>query len=73
MELMEALVQRRKSLVLILFKQTHNYAWVCITMMIMEKKSLSLNPTITMSTLQLNFVSETYSMDLVLVNLEKYL
>ena len=42
-------------------------------MMIMEKKSLSLNPTITMSTLQLNFVSETYSMDLVLVNLEKYL
>ena len=43
---MEALVQLRKSLVLILVKQTQNFAWVSIFMLI------SLKPTIKISTFQ---------------------
>ena len=76
--LMEALVQQKKSLVLILVKQTQNFPCVYIIMMIiicflMEQKSLSLKPTIKTVTFQLNFVSEVYLMDLVLLSLEKYL
>ena len=68
-----------KRLVLILVKQTQNFIWVCIIMLIiiicllMEKKSLSLKPKIKMLTFQINFVSEAYLMNLVLLNLEKYL
>ena len=77
LELMEALAQQRKILVLILVKETQNFAWACIITLIivicllMEKKSLSLKPTA--KTFRLTFVSETYLMDLVLLNLEKYL
>ena len=38
-----------------------------------KKKSLSLQPTIKMLTFQLNFVTEAYLMDSVLLSLEKYL
>ena len=78
LELMEALVHQRKNLVLILVKRTQNIVWVCIIMLIivvcllMEKKYLSLKPTIKMLTLRLNFVSKVYLMDLVLLSLEKY-
>ena len=41
--------------------------------LLMEKKYLSLKPTINMLTFQLNFVSEVYLMDSVLVSLDKYL
>ena len=71
---MEALVQRRKSLVLILVKQTQNFVQVCIITLIiviclsMEQKSLSLKPTIKMLTFQLSFFSEIY-LDLVLISI----
>ena len=68
---MEAFVHQRKSLVLlILVKQTENYAWVSIIMLVivicllMEKKPLNLKPTIKMLTFQLNFVSRVYLMNL---------
>ena len=73
------LVHQRKGLVLILVKRTQNFAWVCIRVLIiviyllMEKKSLDSKLPIKMLTLQLSFVSEVYLMDLVLLNLEKYL
>ena len=76
---MEALDDQKKSLVLLLVKQTQNFAWVYTIMLIivicllMEKKSLNLKLIIKMSTFQLNFVLEEYLMDLVLLNLEKYL
>ena len=63
------------SLVLISKKQRQNIVWFCIIMLIkaicllMEKKSLSLKPTIKMLTFQLNFVLEAYKMDLVLLSL----
>ena len=48
---MEALVHQKKSLVFILIKQTQNFAWVyiiilirVISLLIEEKKSLSLKP-----------------------------
>ena len=40
--------------------------------LLMQKKSLSLKPTIKMLTLQLNFVSEVYQMNLKLVILETF-
>ena len=76
---MEALDHWRKRLVLILVKQTQNFALVYIIMLtiviclLMEKKSLNLKPVIKMLTFQLNFVLEAYIMDLVLLGLEKYL
>ena len=61
-------------LVLISVKQTQNFIWVCITTaLLMENKALSLKPTVKMIIFELNFVSEAYLMDLVLVSLEKYL
>ena len=75
---MEDLDHQTKTLVLILVMQTQNFASVYIIMLIivicllMEKKSLSLRVTIKMLTFQLNFVSEVYLMDLVLLSLEKY-
>ena len=60
--LMEALVNQRKSLVLVLVYQTTNFAWVYVMMLIiiicllMEKNSLNLNWKIKMLTFQLNFV-----------------
>ena len=77
LELAEALVGQRKDLVLILVKQTQNFVWVSIIMLIiviyllMEKKSLSLKPKMKMLTFQPNFVSEAYLIYLVL--LENYL
>ena len=46
---------------------------VIVIYLLMENKSLTLKPTIKMLTFQLNFISELYLMDLVLVNLEGYL
>ena len=60
--LMEALVHKKKNLVLILLKQTQNFVWVYIIMLItvicllMKKKSLNLKPTIKMLTFQLDFL-----------------
>ena len=68
-----------KKFSLILVKQTQNFAWACIMMLmiviclLMEKKYLSLKSTIKMLTFLHNFVLEVYLMDLVLLGLEKYL
>ena len=70
---------QKRSLILILVKQTENFFWVYIIMVIiaicllMENKSLSLKSRIKMLTFQLNFVLEVFLMDLVLLSLEKYL
>ena len=45
---------------------------IIVICLLMEKKSLSLNPTTKMLTFLLNFVSELYVMDLVLLSLEKW-
>ena len=51
---MVVLVQQRKSLALTLVKQRQNFAWACITVVIivicllMGKKSISLKPMIKM-------------------------
>ena len=56
--------------------QTQNFAWVSNIMLmivicfLMEKKSLSLKPTMKMLTFQLNFVFEVHLMNLVLLSLE---
>ena len=76
---MKALVHERKILALVLVKQTQNFAWVYIIMLIiviclvMEKKSLILKLAIKMLTFQLSFVLEVFLMDLVILSLEKYL
>ena len=76
---MEDLDYQKKGLVLILLKQAQNFGRVYIIMLIvsicllMEKKYLNLTLTLRMLTFQLNFVSEVYLMDLVLLYLEKYL
>ena len=68
-----------KSVVIVLVKQAQSVAWVYVIMLIivicllMEKKYLSLKPTIKMLTFQRNFVCEKFLMDLVLLNLDKYL
>ena len=75
--LIEALVHHKQNLVLILVAKTQSFARVHMTMLIiiicllMEKKSLSLKPTTKMLTFQLNFNSEVYLIDLVLLSLEK--
>ena len=67
---MEDLNHQSKNLVLISLKQTKNFVWVCIIMLIivvcllMEKKYLKSKSTIKMLSFQLNFVSEVYLMDL---------
>ena len=77
MVLIKAWAHQRKGLVSILVKQTQEFAWVCIIIVIivicllMEKKSLSLKPGINMLIFQLNFVQERYLMDLVQMILEK--
>ena len=77
--LMAVLVQQRKSLVLLLVKQTQTFLRLCIVMliiviyMLIEKKYLSLKSSMKMLTFQLNSVSELYLMDLVLLSLDKYL
>ena len=76
--LMEVLVHQKKSLVLILVKQTQIFPWVYLIMLIivicllMEKKSLSLKLSIKMLTFQLNFIFKIYITDLVILSLEKY-
>ena len=60
LELMEALVHQSKGLVLVLVKQTQNFPWVCIIMLVIviyfliEKKSLTLRPAIKKLTFQLS-------------------
>ena len=67
---MEDLNHQSKNLVLISLKQTKNFVWVCIIMLIivvcllMEKKYLKSKSTIKMLSFQLNFVSEVYLIDL---------
>ena len=67
---MEDLNHQSKNLVLISLKQTKNFVWVCIIMLIivvcllMEKKYLKSKSTIKMLSFQLSFVSEVYLMDL---------
>ena len=51
LKLMENLVHQRKNFVLILLKQTQNFVWICIIVLIIvicllvEKKSLNLKST----------------------------
>ena len=77
MVLIKAWAHQRKGLVSILVKQTQEFAWVCIIIVIivicllMENKSLSLKPGINMLIFQLNFVQEGYLMDLVQMILER--
>ena len=77
---MKALDHQKISLVLLLLKKTQNFVWGYSIMLIMvilivngKEKSLNLNPTIKMLIFQLNFVSEVFLMDLVLLSLEKCL
>ena len=62
-----------------LVKETQTFVLVCITMLIivicllLENKSSHLKLIIKILTLQLNFVSELYQTDLVLLSLGKYL
>ena len=46
---------------------------IMVICLLMEKKSLNLKLTIKMLTFQLNFVSEVFLVNLVLLSLEKYL
>ena len=46
---------------------------IMVICLLMEKKSLNLKLTIKMLTFQLNFVSEVFPVNLVLLSLEKYL
>ena len=46
---------------------------IIVTCLLMENKSLNLKLTIKMLAFQLNFVSEVFLKDLVLLSLEKYL
>ena len=62
LELIEALAQQRKSLVLVLLKKTQSFVWVYIMLQIrvirllMENKSLILMRTIKMLTFQVSLV-----------------
>ena len=77
--LMEVLMHQKISLILILAKQTQNFALVYIKILIilihllMKNKYLNLKSTIKMLTFQLNFVWEVFLIDLVLMSLDKYL
>ena len=59
---MEALVHKRKDLVLSLVKKRQNFVWVCIIIaimvifLLMENKSLNLKPMMEIPTFQLGFV-----------------
>ena len=65
--------------VLILVKQTQNCVWLLYYntdnsyFLVNGKEILTLKPTIEILTFQLSIVLEVYLMDLMLVNLEKYL
>ena len=65
----------KKSLVMILIKHAQIFVrayiinLIIVICLLMEKKSLSLKPTIAMLTFQLKFVSEVYLMELVLLSL----
>ena len=77
MVLMEALDHQRKHLVLILVKQTQNFAPFCVIMsaiviyLLMDNKPLTLKSIKTMLTFQFNLISKAFLMDLVLLSLEK--
>ena len=79
MVLRKGLGHKRKILTVILVNEIETFALLYIIMLIilicllMEKKSLHLKLKIKMLTFQLNFVSELYPTDLVLLSLEKYL
>ena len=79
MVLMKGLGHKRKILTVILVNEVETFALVYIIMLIilifllMEKKPFNLKLKIKMLTFQLNFVSELYPTDLVLLSLEKYL
>ena len=49
-----------------------HYKAIIVICFLMEKKSLSLKPTIKILTFQIIFVSEAYLMNLVLLSLEKW-
>ena len=59
---MEALVHKRKDLVLSLVKKRQNFVWVCIIIaimvifLLMESKSLNLKSMMEIPTFQLGFV-----------------
>ena len=69
LELMEDLIPPRKNLVITLVKQTQNFAWVYIKILIID---ICLS-TMRMFIFQPNGVSEVFLIDLVLLNLDKYL
>ena len=70
------MVYQGESLLLILVKQTQDFAWVCIIMLIIvliKKQSLNLKLIIEMLSFQHSFVSDVYLTDFVLVSLRKHL
>ena len=76
--LMKTLVHQKK-ISIILLEETQNIAWVYIIMLIIvscllkEKKSLSFKLTIEMLTFQINFASEVFLTDWMLLSLERRL
>ena len=76
--LMKTLVHQKK-ISIILLEETQNIAWVYIIMLIIvscllkEKKSLSFKLTIEMLTFQINFASEVFLTDWMLLGLERRL
>lgn len=73
------LTWQEKKVCINFIKQTQNFVWACIIIltificMLMEKRSLNLIPTRKMLHFQLNFGSDKYIVDLVLVRLDKNL
>ena len=45
---------------------------IIVISLFLENKSLSLKPTVKMLTFQLNFVSEVFIIDLVILSLQKH-
>ena len=70
LELMEVLMHQKISLVLILAKQTQNFARIYIKILIIVIHLLMKKKY---SNFQLNFVWEVFLIDLVLMSLDKYL
>ena len=78
-DIMEVLVQQRKSSLLILIKLMQSFAWVYITIMVIviclltRKKSINLKLITKMLTFLLNFIKEECLINLMLLILENFL
>ena len=78
MKLMEALVHQKKKFSIDSSKANTKFCWSLHynadnSYLLIEKKFLNLKLTMKILTFQLNFASEVYLLDLILLSLEKYL